>query len=154
MIVDLCKQHPETLVCHVPEMKDMGTPEQMLEAVRKTSGVSLARSGESYRDPRIHAIFAIAPAVGFTLTPDSLHAMRVPVEIVVGAADPIATPRDNADFIRAHIRGAKETVLPNVVHYTFLDTARRQARRSSASYVRILRASIAMPCINRWMIWQ
>jgi predicted dienelactone hydrolase len=122
VIVDLCKQHPETPVCHVPEMKDMGTPEQMLEAVRKTSGVSLARSDESYRDPRIHAIFAIAPAVGMTLTPDSLHAMRVPVQIVVGAADPIATPKDNADYIRAHIRGAKETVLPNVVHYTFLDT--------------------------------
>jgi predicted dienelactone hydrolase len=48
--------------------------------------------------------------------------MRVPVQIVVGAADPIATPKDNADYIRAHIRGAKETVLPNVVHYTFLDT--------------------------------
>lgn len=122
VIFDLCKQHPETPTCHVPEMKDMGTPEQMLEAVRKTSGVSLARSAESYRDPRIHAIFAIAPGAGMTLTPDSLHAMRVPVQIVVGAADPIATPKDNADYIRAHIRGAKETVLPNVVHYTFLDT--------------------------------
>jgi predicted dienelactone hydrolase len=122
VIIDLCKTQPDSLVCHVPEMKDMGTPEQMLAAVRKTSGVSLARSDESYRDPRVDAIFAIAPAVGFTLTPDSLHAMRVPVDIVVGAADAIAPPKDNGDYIRAHIRGAKETVLPNVVHYTFLDT--------------------------------
>jgi predicted dienelactone hydrolase len=122
IIVDLCKKQPDAPVCHVPEMKEMGTPEQMLAAVRKTSGVSLARSNESYADPRVHAIFAIAPAVGMTLTPDSLHAMKVPVQIVVGSADPIADPKDNADLIRAHDRRAKETVLPNVVHYTFLDT--------------------------------
>jgi len=122
IITDLCHNTPNATVCHVPEMKEMGTPEQMLATARRTSGVSLARSNESYRDPRVHAIFAIAPAVGFTLTPDSLHAMRVPVEIVVGSADPIAPPKDNADYIRSHIRGAKETILPNVVHYTFLDT--------------------------------
>ena len=56
VIIDLCKQQPDTPVCHVPEMKEMGTPEQMLAAVRKTSGVSLARSDESYLDPRVHAI--------------------------------------------------------------------------------------------------
>jgi predicted dienelactone hydrolase len=122
VILDLCRQKPDTPVCRVPEMKEMGTPEQMLAAVRKTSGVSLARSAESYQDPRVRAIFAIAPAVGMTLTPESLRAMKVPVQIVVGSADPIATPSDNADLIRARDRRAKETVLPNVTHYTFLDT--------------------------------
>jgi predicted dienelactone hydrolase len=48
--------------------------------------------------------------------------MRLPVEIVVGSADPIAPPKENADYLRSYIRGARETVLPNVVHYTFLDT--------------------------------
>jgi predicted dienelactone hydrolase len=129
VIIDFCKKQPETPVCHVPEMKEMGTPEQMLAAVRKTSGVSLARSNESYRDPRVHAIFAIAPAEGMTLTHDSLHSMRVPVQIVVGSADPIATPKDNADLIRSQIRGAKETVLPNVAHYTFLDTCTAQGKK-------------------------
>ncbi|HZQ44768.1 MAG TPA: hypothetical protein VFA99_16050 [Acidobacteriaceae bacterium] len=129
VIVDFCKKQPDATACRVPEMKDMGTPEQMLATARRTSGVSLARSDESYRDPRVHAIFAIAPAVGMTLTPDSLHSMRVPVEIIVGSADPIATPKDNADYIRAHIRGAKETVLPNVVHYTFLDTCTAEGKQ-------------------------
>jgi predicted dienelactone hydrolase len=122
VLLDLCHQQPQTAVCHVPEMKDMGSPDQVLQAVRKTSAVSLAGSADSFRDPRIRAVFAIAPAVGMTLTPDSLHAMRLPVEIVVGSADPIAPPRENADYIRSSIRGAKETVLPNVAHYTFLDT--------------------------------
>ena len=129
VIIDLCKKQPDAPACHVPEMKEMGTPEQMLAAVRKTSGVSLARSNESYADPRVHAIFAIAPAVGMTLTPDSLHAMKVPVQIVVGSADPIAPPKDNADLIRAHDHRARETVLPNVVHYTFLDTCTAQGKK-------------------------
>jgi len=128
VIIDLCRTQPDTPVCRVPEMKEMGTPEQMLAVVRKTSGVSLARSNESYRDPRVRAIFAIAPAVGMTLTHESLHAMRVPVAIVVGSVDPIATPKDNADLIRSQIRGAKETVLPNVAHYTFLDTCTAQGK--------------------------
>ncbi len=134
IIFDLCRNHPETPGCRVPEMKEMGTPEQMLEAVRRTSGVSLAQSDQSYRDPRVHAIFAISPAIGFTLTPDSLHAMRVPVDIVVGSADPIAPPKENADYIRAHIRGAKETVLPNVAHYTFLDTCTAAGRHQLGVY--------------------
>jgi predicted dienelactone hydrolase len=121
VITDLCEKQPTLPTCHTPEMKDMGTAAQMLAAVRKTSGVSLAQSNESYRDPRVRAVFAIAPAVGMTLTPESLHAMRLPVEIVVGSADPIAPPKENADYIRSNIRGARETVLPNVVHYTFLD---------------------------------
>lgn len=122
VIIDMCKKQPDAPECHVPEMKEMGTPEQMLAAVRKTSGVSLARSNESYQDPRVHAIFAIAPAVGMTLTPESLRAMKVPVQIVVGSADPIAPPKDNADLIRAHDHRAHEVTLPNVAHYTFLDT--------------------------------
>lgn len=134
VIIDSCKKQPEMPVCHVPEMKEMGTPEEMLAAVRKTSGVSLARSDESYRDPRVHAVFAIAPAVGMTLTHDSLHAMRVPVAIVVGSADPIATPKDNADLIRSQIHGAKEMVLPNVAHYTFLDTCAAEGKEKLAVF--------------------
>ncbi len=134
IIIDLCRQHPDSTVCRVPEMKDMGTPEQMLATARRTSGVSLARSDESYRDPRVRAIFAIAPAVGFTLTPESLHSIRIPVQIVVGSADPMAPAKDNADLIRAHIRGAKESVLPNVAHYTFLDTCTAEGKQKLAVF--------------------
>ena len=55
--------HPtdDAAVCHVPEMRGLGSIDDILQAVRKSSGESLARSGESYRDPRIKAVFAIAP---------------------------------------------------------------------------------------------
>ena len=126
VLFQLCRKNDDNAVCHVPEMRGMGSNEEILRAVRKTSGESLARSGESFRDPRIRAVFAIAPALGFTQTPESLRQIRVPVEMVVGADDSIAPARDNADYLRANIRGARETVLPHVTHYTFLDTCTAQ----------------------------
>lgn len=135
VLYDQCRQHPDTALCHVPEMKNSGSPEQILQAVRRTSGESLARSADSFRDPRVKAVFAIAPAVGETLTADSLHAIRIPVQIVVGAADPIAPPRDNADWIRSNIRNAQETILPGgVAHYTFLDTCTAAGKRDAGVY--------------------
>ncbi len=139
LFFDLCRQpqnpsQPPNATCHVPEMRDLGTPQQILAAVRKTSGESLALSGESYRDPRVHAVFAIAPALGFTLTPDSLRAMRLPVALIVGGADPIAPASQNADLLRAGIRGAKETLLPGVAHYTFLDTCTATGKQQMPQY--------------------
>ncbi len=119
-LTDLCHKPGSDPVCQVPEAHDLGSPDEILAAVRKTSGESLARSADSFRDPRVRAVFGIAPALGFTLTPESLKAMRLPVEVVVGSADPIAPAATNASLIRQYVRGARETVLPGVSHYTFL----------------------------------
>ncbi len=134
---DFCRKLPKDSKdpgCRVPEMKDMPGPEQMLEAVRKTSGESLARSGDSFRDPRVRAVLAIAPALGFTQTPESLRSLRLPVAMVVGSADPIAPAETNANLLKANVRGARETVLPNVAHYTFLDTCLPAGKASLATY--------------------
>ena len=124
----------DTTICHIPEMRTMGSVDDILKAVRKTSRESLARSGESYLDPRIKAVFGIAPALGFTFTEDSLHAIQLPVEIVAGSADRIAPPRENADYIRSYIHGARETVLPKVTHYTFLDTCTAEGKQKLEAY--------------------
>jgi predicted dienelactone hydrolase len=135
VLYDQCRQHADTVICHVPEMKNMASPEEMLQAVRRTSGESLARSADSFRDPRVKAVFAIAPALGETLTQDSLRAIRVPTYVVVGAADPIAPAHDNADYIRSNIHGAQETVLPGgVAHYTFLDTCTAAGKAAYTTY--------------------
>jgi len=123
VIYDLCHAQPADPVCHSPEMKNFGSPEQLLQTTRKTSGESLARSADSFRDPRVTAVFAIAPGLSETQTADSLHQIRIPVELVVGAADTLAPAGNNADWLRANIKGARETLLRgNVAHYTFLDT--------------------------------
>jgi predicted dienelactone hydrolase len=133
-LYDLCRKTPNETVCRVPEMKDMPATDQILDTVRKSSGESLARSADSFRDPRIHAVFAIAPAIGFTQTPESLHQIRIPVEIVVGSADPIAPAANNANLIKAHVKGARETILPNVAHYTFLDTCTPEGKSTVPTY--------------------
>jgi predicted dienelactone hydrolase len=125
---DLCGTEGEatidadTTICHVRETRGMGTPEQILRAVRKTSPISLAMSSGSFADDRVDAVFAIAPALAFTFDEDSLRGIQVPVEEVVGKLDRVAIARDNADYIHAMVHGSRETVLPGVNHDTFLDT--------------------------------
>jgi predicted dienelactone hydrolase len=107
----------------------------MLQTVRKSSAESLARSADSFRDPRVKAVFAIAPALSETQTADSLRQIRIPVELVVGAADPIAPAANNADYLRANIHGARETILPGpVAHYTFLDTCTAAGKSQLPTY--------------------
>jgi predicted dienelactone hydrolase len=134
-IFDVCRATPNAPVCSPPEMKGMPKGEALMAAVRKTSGESLARSSDSFRDDRIRSVFAIAPALGAVLTVDGLREVRVPVAIVVGAADPIAPGAENAEKIRAGIRGAKLAVLPGgIAHYTFLDTCTATGKAQLPEY--------------------
>jgi len=107
--------------CDPPEMPDLTAK---FKAIRQQPDVqrALQQSGDSFADSRIRAVFAIAPAVARAFTPESLQKISIPVEIVAGAADPIAPPADNASFFAAHIKGAKLTILPGGIgHYTFVD---------------------------------
>jgi predicted dienelactone hydrolase len=84
---------------------------------------SLRHAGDSFRDPRIGAVFAIAPALGPAFTPASLDQISIPVEIVAGAADQNVPIASGARYFAAHIPGAKLTVFPGAVgHYVFLPT--------------------------------
>jgi predicted dienelactone hydrolase len=87
------------------------------------------RAAQSRADERVRAAFAIAPAIAQTFVPDSLKNVRVPIEIVVGAADTLAPPTTNAQYL-ASATGGKLTVLPGgVAHYTFLARCTDQGRR-------------------------
>lgn len=91
--------------------------------MRASSAESMARSGASYRDPRIRAVFAIAPAVGDAFRDDGLQEVKVPVAMVVGQADTIAPAETNASKFHRLMPASQLTILPGGVgHYTFLDT--------------------------------
>jgi len=118
-ILAWCDEQPGA--CDPPEMQGLM---EKFKAIKQQPDVqqALQHSGDSYRDPRIRAVFAIAPAVARAFTPESLQKITIPVEIVAGASDPIAPPAQNAQFFAANIKGAKLTILPGGVgHYTFLD---------------------------------
>jgi predicted dienelactone hydrolase len=91
---------------------------------------SLRRAVDSYRDPRIRAVFAIAPALGPAFRPDSLEKISIPVEIVAGAADGNVPIASSAKYFAAHIPAAKLTIFPGGVgHYVFLDDCTEQGRK-------------------------
>ena len=123
-----------TAVCHTKEAEKLGDVRHVLATARKTSGESLARSNESYKDARIKAVFAIAPGVGFTLTQESLHSIRIPVEMVTGTEDRTVPAKENMDYVRSEIRGARGTLIPGATHYTFLDTCTAEGKKELGIY--------------------
>ena len=115
---------------------------------------SLKHAGDSYRDTRIRAVFAVAPAVARAFTPASLQKVSIPVEIVAGASDMIAPPADNAQFFASNIPGAKITIMPGGVgHYTFLDVGTDAEKSRCPNSSLIIPASIAKPCTSRSLKW-
>jgi len=118
-----CYAEPTLPTCRVPEMKDFGSTKDTTAQVVASSSESLARDGASYRDPRIRAVFAVAPAVGQAFRANAFREVSIPVAMVVGAADPIAPPAANAAKFKKLMPQSELTILPDgVSHYTFLDT--------------------------------
>lgn len=87
------------------------------------------RAGDSFRDARIGAVFAIAPALGGGFGADGLASIRIPLHVVVGDADEQAPAAGNAAHYAGNIAGAGLTVLPGVGHYTFLAECTAQGRQ-------------------------
>jgi predicted dienelactone hydrolase len=101
--------------------------------LQKTSAslqAATKRAGESYRDARVRAAFAIAPALGPALTDDSLRRITIPIHVLAGDADQIAPIRPNAQRLAQLTRGATLALLPGVGHYTFLAACADAGRRA------------------------
>lgn len=96
---------------------------------------SLRRHNASFRDPRIRAVFAIAPVLGGAFTPAGLAEVSIPVALVVGQADTVAPPPTNAQRFARRIPGATLTVLPGQVgHYTFLSQGTAYGKQVSPTF--------------------
>jgi predicted dienelactone hydrolase len=96
----------------------------LFEEIRKSDArvqESLKHASDSYRDTRVKAVLAIAPALGSGFTGNDLADIRIPVAIVVGEGDTVAPPATNAQRYAALISSANLTIVPGAVgHYTFL----------------------------------
>jgi predicted dienelactone hydrolase len=82
----------------------------------------LAENSKSHRDPRICAIFAMAPALGPAFDPGTLAKISIPTQIVAGAVDNVVPLETSAKFFTAQIPHAQLTIFQAVGHYTFLAT--------------------------------
>ena len=112
-----------------PEFADLREKARALADSDPAYATALRTEGRSYRDPRISAVFAMAPALGQAFAPDSLPTIAVPVSITAGAGDRIVPVRSSAQYLAAAIPGAELTVLPgDVGHYVFVATCTEAGR--------------------------
>lgn len=80
------------------------------------------KAGDSWRDPRVRAVFAMAPGPGQAFTPQSLGNISIPVAIVGGDADEIIPPAAAAEYLAKAIPRATVELFPRAGHFVFIDT--------------------------------
>jgi predicted dienelactone hydrolase len=78
-----------------------------------------ARPALDVHDPRVKAVFAMAPGIvqAFGMDEAGLRQLAVPTYITVGAGDTQAPPKDNAEFAARHIAHAELYVIPGRVDH-------------------------------------
>ena len=117
---------------------------------------AFVENSKSHRDPRIRAIFAMAPALGPAFDPASLAKISIPPQIVAGAVDNVVPVDSSAKFFAARIPGAQLTIYQAVGHYTFLATCAelgdRTQPRLCIDQAGILRDEIHAQTVN--MAWK
>lgn len=131
-LVDFCNSPRADLGCKSPpEFPTLVEDFKKLSATDAEFQAALRHAGDSYRDARVRAVFAIAPALGPSFSAASLAKIDIPVDIVAGHADANAPIASNAKYFAANITGAKLTIFPgNVAHYVFLDSCTEAGRKT------------------------
>ncbi len=100
---------------------------------------ALTEDGRSYRDPRVSAILAMAPALVPAFTTESLAKIDIPVAIAAGLGDEIVPVGSGAKAAAARIPHAALTLFPAPAgHYVFTATCTEAGR-----------AALPAPCIDR-----
>jgi predicted dienelactone hydrolase len=129
----LCGKRTDHLCGGPREFPDLTRQTQQLARTDPSYRAALASSARSYRDPRVRAVFAIAPALGPAFVPATLKAITIPAMIVAGFADDQVPVEENAFALADRIPNAALYVFPRpVTHYTFLDEFAPQARTALA----------------------
>lgn len=117
----LCTADPKRPGCEAPPWV-----KEQLERIKALANedpnlrASLDRRSRSFKDHRIKAVFAMAPALGRIFTEQGLSTVNIPVAIVASRADQV-TPLDldAQPYVRS-IRSARLTVVSdNASHFAF-----------------------------------
>jgi predicted dienelactone hydrolase len=126
---ETCKAAPDQVSCKAPpEFPDLLATSKALAATDPAFAKALGAAG-AYRDSRIAAVFAMAPALGPAFAPVSLKTIAIPVAIVAGAQDSIVPIDANGQYYAAHIAHAALTIFPGGVdRYVFLDECTADGR--------------------------
>lgn len=117
-----CASKAADAICRPPEMNALGKLPVASSKNRPETAQSLARSGDSFRDARVGAVFAIAPALGEAFDAAGMAGVAVPVALAGGTADTTVPVATNIQRIAGLLPAATVTMVPGAGHYTFLDS--------------------------------
>lgn len=128
---DFCKSPKADGMC-VDPIEFLGLTAKVAELAKTDPAfqAALADAANSHRDPRVRAIFAMAPALGPAFDPASLAKIATPAQIVAGSVDKVVPIESSAKFFAAHIPGAQLTIFQDIGHFTFLATCGQLGRTS------------------------
>jgi predicted dienelactone hydrolase len=115
-----CDSPRADATCRPPEMDLVVDRPGIFSAPSSQRKASLARAEASYKDQRVKAVFAIAPAVGQAFGPTSFDEVDIPVELLAGTADVHVPPATNVQHIAELLPGVELTLLPGAGHYSFV----------------------------------
>lgn len=128
--LEFCESPRADGICKSPpEFPTLIEDFQKLSKTDAEFQAALGHASDSYRDARVRAVFAIAPALGPAFRPAGLAKISIPVEIVAGEADTNVPIASGAKYFAANIPGAKLKTFPGVGHYTFLDACDDYGRK-------------------------
>lgn len=131
-----CHSSERDVTCEAQaEFPEMLAQFEQLKLTNPSVQASLQRHHASFRDPRVRAVFTIAPVLGGAFTPTGLAEISIPVALVVGEADTLAPIVTNAQRFANGIRQAELTILSGQVgHYTFLSQSTHQGKEVLPRY--------------------
>ncbi|MFP6562807.1 alpha/beta hydrolase family protein [Paraburkholderia sp. B3] len=116
-----CSSPAADAICSPPEAKRQAGGPSLSAPPTSAMKESMAHAGDSYRDPRVKAVFAIAPALGEAFDADSFATVDIPVALAAGVNDTTAPPATNVQRIAGFLPQASLLMLPGASHYTFID---------------------------------
>nr|WKF59422.1 hypothetical protein HUO10_003933 [Paraburkholderia busanensis] len=114
-----CHSHAADTNCHPP-----GTTRQAVAATPLPADAlaSIERAGASYRDSRVKAVLAIAPAIGKALDEPSLTRIDIPLRLIAGTADTTAPPPSNILHIARFLPHAQVDMIDGATHVSFINS--------------------------------
>lgn len=102
-----CQKNPSDGVCKVSKGIDF-------------SAIDFSDAGSDYTDPRIKAVFAMAPAIGKAITTESLKEISIPVRIVASQDDEWVDAESNAKLYSEYIGSSTLTLFEGGGHFVFM----------------------------------
>lgn len=133
-LVGFCEANPKDGVC-APQLEnpEFTFERRMALAAAPQMAPWVAKAGEDRRIPNVRAVFLMAPAIVQAFDPSELAKLDVPVHVLVGEADTVASPATNSKVIAADNLKARLQLLLGVGHYDFLSECTELGRKRAGA---------------------